>query len=79
MVDVIAQGGLLGLGLHLGATAGELSPEDAQAWAVTEEGKQFYRGAADAWGAAHAASGADAAVAARNANATYGFYTGQPA
>lgn len=69
-------GGLLGLGLHLGATEGELSPEEAEAWAVTDEGKQFYRGAADAWGSAHVASGADADVAARNADATYGFYTG---
>ncbi|GAB3816374.1 SRPBCC domain-containing protein [Tessaracoccus terricola] len=72
-------GGLLGLGLHLGATAGELSPADAEAWAGTDEGRQFYRGAADAWAAAHVVAGADAAVAARNADATYGFYTGQPA
>lgn len=71
-------GGLLGLGLHLGATAGSLSPGEAEAWAATDEGRQFYRGAADGWAAAHVASGADEALAARNADATYGFYTGQP-
>ncbi|MCC2594393.1 SRPBCC domain-containing protein [Tessaracoccus sp. OS52] len=69
-------GGLLGLALHLGATGGSLSPQEAQAWAVTEEGKQFYRGSSDAWAAAHVASGADPQTAARNAEATYGFYTG---
>ena len=69
-------GGLLGLALHLGATGGSLSPQEAQAWAVTEEGKQFYRGSSDAWAAAHVDSGADPQTAARNAEATYGFYTG---
>jgi uncharacterized protein YndB with AHSA1/START domain len=69
-------GGLLGLGLHLKATEGSLSPAEAQAWAVTEEGKAFYRGSADAWAAAHAESGADPELTARNADATYGFYTG---
>ena len=69
-------GGLLGLGLHLGATQGSLSPEEAEAWAVTEEGKAFYRGAADGWAAAQVAAGTDPATAARNADATYGFYTG---
>jgi hypothetical protein len=69
-------GGFLGLGLHLGATQGSLSPAEAEAWAVTDEGKSFYRGSADAWAAAHAASGADPELTARNADATYGFYTG---
>ncbi|KGN37770.1 SRPBCC domain-containing protein [Knoellia subterranea] len=68
--------GLLGLGLHLGATDGKLAPGEAAAWGATDEGKQFYRGAADAWGAAHAASGVDADVAQRAADATYGAYTG---
>ncbi|XKH54346.1 SRPBCC domain-containing protein [Citricoccus nitrophenolicus] len=72
-------GGLLGLGLHLGAVEGSLSPQEAEAWAVTEEGKRFYRGAADGWAAAHVAAGADPTVAARAADATYGFYTGSDA
>lgn len=69
-------GGLLGLGLHLGATEGALAPEEAQAWAMTEEGKDFYRGAADGWAVAQVADGADPELAARNADATYAFYTG---
>ncbi|MFB9070061.1 SRPBCC domain-containing protein [Citricoccus parietis] len=72
-------GGLMGLGLHLGAIEGSLSPQEAEAWAVTEEGKRFYRGAADGWAAAHVAAGADPTVAARAADATYGFYTGSDA
>ncbi len=69
-------GGLLGLGLHLGATEGALAPEEAQAWAMTEKGKAFYRGAADGWAVAQVADGADPELAARNADATYAFYTG---
>ena len=69
-------GGLLGLGLHLGATGGSLSPAEAQAWALTDEGRSFYRGAADGWAVAHTASGEDAEVAQQRADATYGFYTG---
>lgn len=70
-------GGLLGLALHLGTQAASLSPAEAQAWAFTDEGRAFYRAAADAWGAAHEAAGADPETAARGADATYGFYTGQ--
>ncbi|MGO1423197.1 MAG: polyketide cyclase, partial [Brachybacterium sp.] len=69
-------GGLLGLGLHLGATEGSLAPEEAEAWAFTEEERSFYRGAADGWAVAHTASGEDPAVAQQRADATYGFYTG---
>ncbi|HKP06779.1 MAG TPA: SRPBCC domain-containing protein [Microbacterium sp.] len=69
-------GGLLGLSLHLTGGGGP-KPEDAEAWAFTDEGRAFYRGAADAWGAAHAADGADPAAASRAADNTYAFYTGQ--
>lgn len=69
-------GGLLGLSLHLGAVEGSLSPAEAAAWAMTDEGKAFYRGAADGWGQAHVAAGAAPDVAARAADATFGFYTG---
>lgn len=70
-------GGLLGLALHLGSLEGSISPAEAAAWAVTDEGKAFYRAAADAWGEAHAAAGAEPEAAARAADATYGLYTGQ--
>lgn len=69
-------GGLLGLGLHLGATEGSLAPGEAEAWAFTDEGRSFYRGAADGWAVAHTASGEDADIAQQRADATYGFYTG---
>ena len=69
-------GGMLGLSLHLGAVEGSLSPEEAAAWAATDEGKAFYRGAADAWGKAHIAAGATPEAAAQAADATYGFYIG---
>lgn len=68
--------GLLGLGLHLGATEGSLAPGEAEAWAGTDEGNSFYRGAADGWAVADVADGVDPDVAARKADATYGAYTG---
>ena len=68
-------GGMLGLALHLSTGAGT-NPEAAESWAFTDEGKAFYRGAADAWSAAHIAAGAAPAAAARAADATFGFYTG---
>lgn len=69
-------GGLLGLALHLAGDT-SLPPAAAEAWAFTDEGRAFYRGAADAWGAAHVADGADPDAASRGADATFGFYTGQ--
>ena len=65
----------LGLGLHL-ASGGEKPPENDPAWMATEAAKAFMSGSADAWGAAHIASGEDPEVARRMANATAKFYTG---
>jgi uncharacterized protein YndB with AHSA1/START domain len=70
-------GGLLGLALHLSGSGDGPTPAEAEAWAGTDEGIAFYRGAATAWGAAHAAGGADADAAARAADNTFAFYTGQ--
>jgi uncharacterized protein YndB with AHSA1/START domain len=69
-------GGLMGLALHLQAPETAMKPSEAEAWAGTEEGRAFYRGAADAWAAASVADGADPEAAKRQADATYGFYTG---
>lgn len=69
-------GGLLGLALHLGTQQAELAPGDAAAWGASEEGRAFYRAAADAWAMAQVAAGEDAATAARAADNTYAFYTG---
>ncbi|MGY5319791.1 hypothetical protein ACXA45_11210 [Neomicrococcus lactis] len=68
-------GGLLGLALYLAGDS-SVTPEKAAEWAFSEEGKTFYRASADAWGAAHAAYGADPEAAQKRADATYGFYTG---
>ncbi|WP_147038535.1 SRPBCC domain-containing protein [Microbacterium aerolatum] len=68
---------LLGLSLHLGSVDGSISPAEAEAWQLSDEGKAFTRAAADGWAAAHIAAGADSAAAASAAEATYAFYTGQ--
>lgn len=69
--------GLLGLALHLGSLEGRITPEAAQEWALSEEGKAFARAAADRWADVHVAAGADREQAVRAADATFGFYTGQ--
>lgn len=69
-------GGLLGLALHLGAGEGSLKPAEAAAWAVSDEGKHFYRLSADSWAAAHIASGASEEAAKAAADNTYRFFTG---
>ncbi|WP_026928103.1 SRPBCC domain-containing protein [Granulicoccus phenolivorans] len=69
-------GGLLGLSLHLSGTGGAIAPEDLAAWTASAAGQAFYRGAADAWGRAAVAAGVDEATAQRQADATFGFYTG---
>jgi uncharacterized protein YndB with AHSA1/START domain len=68
--------GLLGLGMHL-AGGESISPEDAEAWMLSDEGKAFARAAADAWAAAQVADGDDPDAAGRAADATFAFYTGQ--
>ena len=68
-------GGLLGLALHLSRRA-NLNPEAAPSWPFTDEGRAFYRGAADGWRDAHIAAGAAPDDASRAADATFGFYTG---
>ncbi|WP_110589221.1 SRPBCC family protein [Microbacterium suaedae] len=71
-------GGLLGLAVHLRGD-GTLSPVNVKDWAATDDGKRFYRGAADGWAQAHAASGVEHGKARRAADATYAFYTGADA
>jgi uncharacterized protein YndB with AHSA1/START domain len=68
-------GGMLGLALHLSGRPG-VNPEAAAEWPFTDEGRAFYRAAADAWRDAHVAAGADADSAAKGADATFAFYTG---
>lgn len=72
-------GGMLGLALHLAGAGDGPTPEQAEAWAVSDEGQAFYRAAADGWATAHAADGADPETARRAADSTFAFYTGQSA
>jgi uncharacterized protein YndB with AHSA1/START domain len=71
-------GGLLGLALHLGTQDASIPPSEAEAWALSDEGKAFYRACADSWTAAHIAAGGAPEAATKAANNTYAFYTGQP-
>jgi len=66
---------LMGLARHLASGAAQ-DPAAAQAWAGSEEGKAFIQGAAQGWGEAETAGGADPATARRRAEATAKFYTG---
>jgi hypothetical protein len=67
--------GLLGLSLHLSAPDAP-RPDDIEAWTMSDEGKAFLRGSADAWAAAQIADGTDPAAAKAAADQTYGMYTG---
>jgi len=65
-----------GLARHLAAGGAALDPAAAQAWMRSDDGKAFMRSSGEAWGAAHAASGADPTEARAQAERTIGFYTG---
>lgn len=69
--------GLLGLALHLSEPSASVGAHNAEEWQVGPEGQAFSRSAADAWARAHVEDGGDPADAARAADATYAFYTGQ--
>jgi uncharacterized protein YndB with AHSA1/START domain len=67
---------LLGLGLHLATGASRPDPE---AFAASPEAQAFMRRSAESWGAAHAAAGAQAAVAGDAAARTSAAYAPEPA
>jgi uncharacterized protein YndB with AHSA1/START domain len=67
--------GLLGLTLHL--TDPDSRPEDPEAWTMSDEGRAFLRGSADAWAVAHAGDGIGTDTARAAADATYAMYTGE--
>lgn len=68
---------LLGLATHLSG-AGDLDPEEAAAWPLSEDGRKFIASSSELWGTANAANGEDEATAAESAARTTAFYTGQP-
>jgi uncharacterized protein YndB with AHSA1/START domain len=69
--------GLLGLAGHLGAP-GVPTPDQADAWSASEEGRAFVARSGDAWCAAHVASGAAPAGARAAADRTTAFYAPVP-
>ena len=73
-VGVGWDGGMLGLALHLqGGSVG-----DPMAWAVSDEGRDFYRRCSTAWGEANRAFGADPEAVARGVANTNTFYAPEP-
>jgi uncharacterized protein YndB with AHSA1/START domain len=73
-VGVGWDGGFLGLGRHLAGEAG--GPKEGMEWAMTEEGKSFYRACSDAWCAASIANGTPVDAAKAAGARTTAFYTG---
>jgi len=75
-VGVGWDGAVLGLTLYL--ETGEPNP-DAEAWAMSEDGKRFSALSSEAWGEAAVAWGTDAEWAKGAVARTTAFYTGVPA
>ncbi|SDG76175.1 SRPBCC domain-containing protein [Microbacterium pygmaeum] len=69
---------LLGLALYLGTGVG-MAPDEAEAWAIGDEGSAFARESADGWAQAHISAGGDPVAARRSADATWAFFTGRSA
>lgn len=69
---------LLGLANHLAPGAPAVSPENAEAWAVSPEGVAFATAAAERWRVAHVESGTDEETAKAAAARVTAFYTTSP-
>jgi uncharacterized protein YndB with AHSA1/START domain len=67
---------MLGLALHL--RTGGKAVDDAEAWQLSAEGRDFSARSSSGWGAANEAAGADPAVVARNVANTAQFYAPDP-
>jgi uncharacterized protein YndB with AHSA1/START domain len=67
--------GLLGLAGHLGSP-GVPKAEDGEAWAVSDEGREFIALSGEAWGEAQIAAGAEPVAARAAAARTVAFFTG---
>lgn len=68
--------GLLGLALHLEGK-GAFERSAGEAWAISDEGKQFVRGSSAAWGDAAVAAGTPKADARAAEARTTAFYLGE--
>ena len=67
--------GMLGLTLYL-ESGSSMTPEEAMAWMMSEDGARFMRRSNDAWAEAAIAGGADEHLARAAAARTIAFYTG---
>ena len=76
-VGVGWDGAIRGLGLHIDSGAA-VDPQQAMAWAMSDEGKAFNTASAEAWGRAAMADGDDPEMAKKAAARTTAFYTGAP-
>ena len=65
-----------GLALHLQSGGQVVDREASEAWLASEPGKTFIHQCADAWGAAHVASGEEPELAREMAARTGAFYAG---
>lgn len=75
-VGVGWDGALMGLANHL-ATGEAVDPQEAMAWAASEQGKGFYRRSSDDWCRASVAAGTDEEAARAAAARTMAAYTGE--
>ena len=67
--------GMLGLTLYL-ESGSSMTPEEAMAWMMSEDGARFMRRSNDAWAEAAIAAGEDGHLARAAAARTIAFYTG---
>jgi uncharacterized protein YndB with AHSA1/START domain len=70
--------GLLGLQMHLTSGNEPVTPEEKEAWQLSDEGRDFAKRSSEAWGEANRAAGAEEQTVARNVKATTAFYTTVP-
>lgn len=66
----------LALDYHL-TSGGTIDPKAHEAWTMSEQGKDFVRNSASAWGEVHISAGEDEQVARGMAKKTTAFYTGE--
>jgi uncharacterized protein YndB with AHSA1/START domain len=70
-------GAVMGLALHL-ASGEQVDAAAFETWSATDEGRQFFTSASDAWCAASTAAGTDPAAARAAADRATAFYTAVP-
>jgi len=67
---------LLGLAGHVSSGGAAVSPDEAVAWMMSDEGLRFMRSSAEQWAAAAIAAGEERQAAHGAAERTFAVYTG---